>query len=251
MGNEIRKETKASIGLDNVDNTSDANKPVSTAQQTALDLKLDLVGGILSDDLEFSGTAALEIADNKYVFKSKSDNDAGIIYNSTDVSLDNMSTAGVANSRVYLETGITRLGGVILSSDFTKTADITYSDVPDLELVLLAGKKYKFKVILFTTSDVTGGIETKLSNLDTLTATNIIYEVTYSDVATNAYIFVRQRTVLDATGGQAGSVEGIVNMQGSIEVNVAGTMGVKFAQQVANGSSKVLRGSTLTVEEIA
>ena len=31
--------TKANVGLGNVDNTSDANKPVSTAQQTALDLK--------------------------------------------------------------------------------------------------------------------------------------------------------------------------------------------------------------------
>ena len=34
--------TKANIGLGNVDNTSDANKPISTATQTALDLKADL-----------------------------------------------------------------------------------------------------------------------------------------------------------------------------------------------------------------
>jgi hypothetical protein len=33
--------TKTDIGLSNVDNTSDANKPVSTAQQTALDGKVD------------------------------------------------------------------------------------------------------------------------------------------------------------------------------------------------------------------
>lgn len=33
--------TKANIGLGNVDNTSDANKPVSTAQQAALDAKQD------------------------------------------------------------------------------------------------------------------------------------------------------------------------------------------------------------------
>lgn len=33
--------TKAMVGLGNVDNTSDANKPVSTAQKTALDKKLD------------------------------------------------------------------------------------------------------------------------------------------------------------------------------------------------------------------
>lgn len=34
--------TKAQVGLSNVDNTSDANKPVSTATQTALDLKAPL-----------------------------------------------------------------------------------------------------------------------------------------------------------------------------------------------------------------
>ena len=33
--------TKANVGLSNVDNTSDANKPVSTPQQTALNLKRD------------------------------------------------------------------------------------------------------------------------------------------------------------------------------------------------------------------
>jgi hypothetical protein len=33
--------TKTHVGLGNVDNTSDANKPVSTAQQTALNLKLN------------------------------------------------------------------------------------------------------------------------------------------------------------------------------------------------------------------
>jgi hypothetical protein len=34
--------TKGEVGLGNVDNTSDVNKPVSTAQQTALDLKINL-----------------------------------------------------------------------------------------------------------------------------------------------------------------------------------------------------------------
>ena len=35
--------TLADINLDNVNNTSDANKPVSTAQQTALDLKANIL----------------------------------------------------------------------------------------------------------------------------------------------------------------------------------------------------------------
>ena len=38
--------TKSQVGLSNVDNTSDANKPVSTAQQAALDLKANLLDAI-------------------------------------------------------------------------------------------------------------------------------------------------------------------------------------------------------------
>lgn len=51
---------KTGLSLDNVTNTSDANKPVSSAQQTALNLKLDLAGGTLTGPLitVASGTGA-------------------------------------------------------------------------------------------------------------------------------------------------------------------------------------------------
>ncbi len=39
--------TKAQVGLPNVDNTTDAAKPVSTAQLAALNAKADLVGGVI------------------------------------------------------------------------------------------------------------------------------------------------------------------------------------------------------------
>jgi len=47
MGNKSNPHgvTKAQVGLGNVNNTSDANKPVSTKQQTALDLKQDKLTG--------------------------------------------------------------------------------------------------------------------------------------------------------------------------------------------------------------
>ena len=59
--------TKTDVGLANVDNTTDANKPVSTAGQTALDLKANLSGATftgavsgtsltLSGDLTVNGT---------------------------------------------------------------------------------------------------------------------------------------------------------------------------------------------------
>lgn len=46
---------KSDVGLGNVDNTSDANKPISTATQTALDGKLDLSGGTMSGDIAMGG----------------------------------------------------------------------------------------------------------------------------------------------------------------------------------------------------
>jgi len=43
--------TKSSVGLANVDNTSDADKPVSTATQTALDAKASLAGATFTGDV--------------------------------------------------------------------------------------------------------------------------------------------------------------------------------------------------------
>jgi len=47
--------TKSMVGLGNVDNTADADKPVSTATQTALDAKLSLSGGTMTGALTLSG----------------------------------------------------------------------------------------------------------------------------------------------------------------------------------------------------
>jgi hypothetical protein len=54
--------TKAQVGLANVDNTSDANKPVSTATQAALNAKADIVaptftGTLTTDTIKITGGA--------------------------------------------------------------------------------------------------------------------------------------------------------------------------------------------------
>lgn len=59
--------TKGDIGLGNVDNTSDLNKPVSTAQATVLNAKLTAT---LATDAETQITAAVT-EDNKVVSRSK------------------------------------------------------------------------------------------------------------------------------------------------------------------------------------
>tara|TARA_R100000005_G_C4963539_1_gene179284 strand:+ start:116 stop:685 length:570 start_codon:yes stop_codon:yes gene_type:complete len=57
IGGESGVVTLADINLDNVNNTSDTNKPVSTAQQTALDAKANIIEWTLTA----SGT-------NHYIF---------------------------------------------------------------------------------------------------------------------------------------------------------------------------------------
>lgn len=210
-----------------------------------------LTGGTMTGDLEFSGTAALEVADNAYAFKSKTDNDAGIVFNATDVSVDLMSTTGVANAKVFVETGISRKAGKRVTSDFTKTADTTIAAVTGLAIPLLASTTYMFKAVLFITADATGGSKFRIGNLNSLTATNIIYEATLLDDATSAYVVTTRGTALDTDFSDATSIAGVAVIEGVIEVNAAGTMGVGFAQSVANGSSSVLRGSYMIIEEMA
>lgn len=62
--------TAASLGLGNVDNTSDASKPVSTAQQTALNAKAPLVSpafsGLPTAPTAAAGTNTTQVATTAY-----------------------------------------------------------------------------------------------------------------------------------------------------------------------------------------
>jgi hypothetical protein len=76
--------TKSDVGLGNVDNTSDTNKPVSTATQTALDLKANL------DSPTFTGTVTLPTGTVT----------AGMILDGTIVNADINASAAIAQSKI-------------------------------------------------------------------------------------------------------------------------------------------------------
>jgi hypothetical protein len=108
--------TKSHVGLGNVDNTTDANKPVSTATQSALDLKANLAGpsftGItnavdltLSGNLTLSGapTSDLHAATKLYV-----DNlTAGINFHQS------VHAASVTNLAVIYNNGTSGVGATL------------------------------------------------------------------------------------------------------------------------------------------
>ena len=73
---QISGITKATIGLGNVDNTSDANKPVSTAQQTALDAKTN-TSVIAYTEASATATKRYEIGDQFIL--------SGVLYTATAI----------------------------------------------------------------------------------------------------------------------------------------------------------------------
>ena len=116
------KVTKSQIGLGNVDNTSDINKPVSTAQQTALDnLKSELSESIVSESNEWT------VADNSGNIVARVDSDGfetttvtaqKVVVNSVDIetALDSKANSEHTHDQ-YLE-----------ANDIAGKADKTYVD---------------------------------------------------------------------------------------------------------------------------
>jgi hypothetical protein len=110
--NRSMTQLKSDLSLSNVDNTSDANKPVSTAQQTALDLKANLAGPT------FTGTVG---------GITKSMVGLGSVDNTSDASKP-VSTAQAAADAAVLASAIQRANhtGTQLAStisDFNEAAE--------------------------------------------------------------------------------------------------------------------------------
>lgn len=106
--------TKADVGLSNVDNTSDANKPVSTATQDALNLKADLssLGGLAVQTFYFNGAGSYLVSNGPStaysIFLTTSAVSGSVrIYDNTEASGPDVlgSTATVAASNVQIPIG--------------------------------------------------------------------------------------------------------------------------------------------------
>jgi len=134
------------------------------------------------------------------------------------------------------------------------TADVTSSTttlaaVTDLTSgKLTAGKKFKFEAVLFTRSTTGEGVKVRMNTTTTLTATNIVYQVEIPDTST----YVSVVDLGTSSVGSTTSVTSKVNITGTIEVNVAGTLTIEFAQNAhVSSSSTLMRGSYLLIEQIS
>lgn len=145
---------------------------------------------------------------------------------------------------------LSRLTGLAarVSTQFDKTSDTTLANVTGLTRNVEAGKSYRFSAVLFTTSNVAGGVQAAVAG--TATATAIIYEgLTLAAAAIGAQT---RATALGTTvGGITAVTAATIEIYGLITVNGAGTLTIQFAQNTSNGAaSSVLVGSHFEIQQI-
>lgn len=124
--------TKSNIGLGNVDNTSDANKPVSTAQQAALDKKVNKAGDTMTGDLILpkliiQGTDTTN--SSRYI---SSDNSSNIFF-----ATNNVARVVVEDKVFRPSTGLK--GQVNLGTDTNRFKDLYLAGVAKITGVVTTG----------------------------------------------------------------------------------------------------------------
>jgi hypothetical protein len=139
-------------------------------------------------------------------------------------------------------------GTVRVATQFDKTSDATLANVTGLSVNVEASRTYRFKARLYTTSNSSGGVKAAIGG--TATATAIIYEaITHNGAAVSAQ--TRATSLGTAVGGVTAVTAALIEIEGTITVNAAGTLTVQFAQNASNGTaSSVLVGSYFEVWEI-
>ena len=131
--------TATMVGLGNVDNTSDANKPVSTATQTALDLKVDeslfdTKGDILVASAD-NTPAKLAVGTNGYLLTANSSATNGIEWAAAPVSLPTQT----GNNGKYLTTdGSTASWATLVVPIETGTATVTANTASTVDTTALS-----------------------------------------------------------------------------------------------------------------
>lgn len=108
---------KSQVGLANVNNTSDANKPISTATQAALDKKADLVDGVVPlSQLPSQATGVKVVADISA--RDALTPTEGMFVHVKDATGDSTVESGYADY-IYDGEAWVKIGGVYASADST------------------------------------------------------------------------------------------------------------------------------------
>ena len=250
---------KGDVGLANVDNTTDAGKPVSTAQQTALDGKVShSLATAINDFLVASGVgvwAKQTLAQVLTTLGKAAASGLAPLDAASKVPTVNLGGAGASGTN-YLRgdhTWATPAGGGITT--LKKTADqtinagiATFVDIADLTFPVVSGVDYAFHFyITFQSAAATtgwkAGVNCPAGTLDFWAQSDVIANGA-AGVATHTerHNTVRDdMTLLTATVTQA--VDLAVRIEGRYKCTANGTFAARFANELANINLVVQKGS--------
>jgi len=134
-----------------------------------------------------------------------------------------------------------------LNSQFDKI-NVTLANT-GLSVDLEASKSYWFRAVLFVDTDATGGHKYAISG--TAVASSVLFQINSLDNGSNTFVVNVRGTALNDSGGNSGGeTEVFTEIIGFITVSTAGTLTIQFAQDAVSGTSSVLAGSYLVVQEI-
>jgi len=250
---------KNAVGLSNVDNTSDLNKPISTATQVALNAKYDASNpnnyetpvqlnardtanraranhtgtqlastisdfssstlGVLLTGISFLTNSAILATDSILIAFGKIQTQLNAHFGSGGTA-HALATGAVSGFMSALDK--TKLDGIIsdvilfTSSALTNTSNTTFVTIPQLQINVTAGSRYRFKAsILFDTNANTTGIGLSMGG----TATGLIRSMVEIPTSNNA-------TTTNKICGPISALNGVVTS------NAVGTAGLVYLAEI-------------------
>lgn len=136
----------------------------------------------------------------------------------------------------------------IETTQLIKNNDVL-ANIPDLSAILVSGDTYLFNAILYATADDNGGVQYSIDG--TVIPNYLIWETKiFSTDASGVGSFTLQTNLGDSAGAALPS-DFCTEINGTIKVNVGGTLNIRFAQQNPSNTSTSLIGSSFTVTKVS
>ena len=241
---------KTTVGLANVDNTSDFLKPINIATQTALNLKVN------ASDLVSSLASKLNKTDTSYLLQ-KADtislsNRIALKANTADVTTGLLLKASVSDLTTGLLTKVDKVTGKDLSSnDFTysektKLASISGTNTGDQDLSTLA--TITALTLKANAADVTAGFALKENESNKSTASDL-GGTSPSNVLYPTQKAVKEYVTANAASGSVadGGITNIKLADGSVtDTKITSVSGSKVIGNILGNAASVSTNANLT-----
>lgn len=233
--NNPHQVTKSQVGLGNVDNTSDVNKPVSTAQQTALNGKAN----IALDNLTSVGK-------NIGNWSSNVSNCITEIPQDINLTLSDGTLTLKAGSKVYVPNGAGVFDIINITTDKTTTS------ATDGQRVLVLDSNNNLRVLVGAARFTSGSTDSMagITYHGWYDTTNNIINYYTDNVTTPDFMLSFPLAIVTVSGGQISSIDQVFNGFGYIGSTLFMLPGLKGLIPDGINTDGTLKSTSFTVSQV-